>query len=85
MATNPGRKAYAAQLVTGDSKGIKETIARGLTKGPALDSVLVNHQGEDRKDDIKDATAMLRAAKYAQVRALIERSMTELQEDLDRA
>jgi putative membrane protein len=113
MATDPGVKAYAAQLVSDHSKGMKETIAlatklsitpqvpaaettsqgtshmrtrlEGLTKGPAFDTVFVNHEIEDHKDDIKDAKAMRGAAKNAQVKTLIEKSIPELQKHLDRA
>jgi putative membrane protein len=113
MATDPGVKSYAAQLVSDHSKGLKETVAlatklsispevpagdttslstshmksrlEGLTKGSAFDTVFVNHEVEDHKDDIKDAKAMLGAAKDPKVKALIEKSIPELQQHLDRA
>lgn len=113
MATDPAVKAYAAQLVSDHSKGMKETIAlatklsippempagdttslgtshmqtrlQGLSKGPAFDTVFVNHEVEDHKDDIKDARAMSEAAKNPQVKALVEKSIPEMQRHLDRA
>ncbi len=57
----------------------------GLTRGPACDTVFVNHEVEEHKDDIKDATAMRGAAKNPQVKALIGKSIPELQKHLDRA
>jgi putative membrane protein len=113
MATDPGVKAYAAQLVSDHSKGMKEVVAlatklsitpqvpagdttslgtshmrarlEGLTKGPAFDTAFVNHEVQDHKDDIKDAKAMRGAAKNPQVKALVEKSIPELQRHLDRA
>lgn len=113
MATDPAVKAYAAQLVTDHSKGMKETVAlaaklsitpevpagdttsagtahmrtrlQGLAKGPAFDTVFVNHEIEDHKDDIKDARAMTGAAKAPQVKAMLEKSIPELQKHLDHA
>ncbi|MDQ2667707.1 MAG: DUF4142 domain-containing protein [Gemmatimonadota bacterium] len=45
----------------------------------------MNHEVEEHKDDIKDATAMRGAAKNPQVKALIGKSIPELQKHLDRA
>ena len=61
------------------------TRLQGLTKGPAFDTVFVNHEIEDHKDDLKDAKAMRGVAKDAQLKALIEKSIPELQKHLDRA
>ena len=113
MASDPAVKAYAAQLVTDHSKGLKEVVAlatklsitpevpagdttslgtahmktrlQGLAKGPAFDTVFVNHEIEDHQADIDEAKAMRGAAKNPQVKALVEKSLPELQQHLDRA
>jgi hypothetical protein len=51
----------------------------------ALRIVFVNHEVEDHKADINDAKAMRGAAKDPQVKALLEKSLPELQKHLDRA
>ena len=61
------------------------TRLQGLSKGPAFDTVFVNHEIEDHKDDIKDAKLMRGVAKDARLKALIEKSIPELQKHLDRA
>lgn len=77
------------EVPAGDTTSIgtahMQTRLQGLTKGPAFDTVFVNHELQDHKDDIKDAKAMAGAAKNAQVTALIEKSLPELQKHLDRA
>ena len=58
---------------------------QGLAKGPAFDTAFVNHEVEDHQQDIKDAHAMSGAAKNAQVKSLVDKSIPELQKHLDRA
>jgi putative membrane protein len=113
MATDPSVKAYAAQLVTDHSRGMKAVAAlvtklaitpvtppgdttaqatehmvtrlQALAKGPAFDTVFVNHEIEDHTADISDAKAMSGAAKDPQVKSLVEKSLPELQKHLDHA
>ena len=58
---------------------------QGLAKGPAFDTAFVNHEVEDHQEDIKDAHAMSGAAKNAEVKSLVDKSIPELQKHLDRA
>ncbi len=61
------------------------TRLQGLAKGPAFDTVFVNHEIEDHTADISDAKAMSGAAKDSQVKSLVEKSLPELQKHLDHA
>ena len=61
------------------------TRLQGLAKGAAFDTAFVNHEIEDHQQDIKDAQAMTGAAQNAQVKALVQKSLPELQKHLDRA
>lgn len=58
---------------------------QGLAKGAAFDTAFVNHEVEDHQQDIKDAHAMSGAAKNAEVKSLVDKSIPELQKHLDRA
>lgn len=61
------------------------TRLQAMPKGADFDSAFVNHEISDHKQDIADANAMKGAAQNADVKALVEKSLPELQKHLDRA
>jgi putative membrane protein len=61
------------------------TRLQGLPKGAAFDTAFVNHEVEDHQQDIKDAQAMSGAAKNAQVKSLVDKSLPELRKHLEAA
>lgn len=53
------------------------------SKGTAFDTAFVNHEVEDHQQDIEDAKAMTGAARNAEVKAMLEKELSELQKHLD--
>ncbi|MDB4917201.1 MAG: hypothetical protein JWM95_4845 [Gemmatimonadetes bacterium] len=80
--------AITPQMPAGDTtaQATSHVMSRlqGLT-GAAFDSAFVNHAIEDHQKDIQDAKAMSGAAQNAEVKALLDKTLPELQRHLDRA
>ena len=68
------------------SQETAHTLAHlGTLKGHDLDTAFVAHEIQDHQTDIADAHKAVAAAKNAQVKRLVEKSLPELQKHLDRA
>ena len=83
------KSSISPQTPAGDTtaQSTSHTMQRlqGLARGPAFDTAFVNHEIEDHQQDLQDAHAMSGAAQNAQVKALVDKSIPELQKHLDRA
>jgi putative membrane protein len=76
------------QTPAGDttSQATSSTLSRlGSLKGFDFDTAFVNHEIADHNADIADAHAASAAAQSPEVKALVDKSLPELQKHLDRA
>jgi putative membrane protein len=80
--------SIAPQPPAGDttSQETAHTLARlGTLKGFDFDTAFVKHEIQDHQADIDDAHKASAAAQNAEVKALVEKSLPELQKHLDKA